>query len=692
MKIEKITLENFGSYEGITEFELSEINGKNIILIGGKNGAGKTTLFTAMRLCLYGYASMGYKNQNSYYTRSIIKLINNSAKLNKPATASITMELSITSGRDKNYYKLIRMWTYDSSLQEVFIVYKNDNELSTEEVYDFEKYIANLVPPELFNLYFFDGEKIADFFLEDGGNTRIKNAFLTLCGYDVFDIMSKQFKRLNTANSDANPQIVTYMKAKQDFAKAQNELELKKIALQECMIKIDECAAEIKALDKKYEQSGGVSEEYWNLKISALKDEEKKRDALNTVIKKEANETIPFLMVRHLLEQIVEQIRAEEKNSKYVHFIEILNHPEIIASFESTNTIKLLQEKSKELYFNGKENILELSLEDKSVVVSQINNILNYDKNEIIKAKKKIKTSINKSAKIRAELEKSNVEFVKHYMATKAKLLEQKSTELEKQIELENEVRVSEESLLDMEVELNKFRKSLEDELKKKSINDISSKAIIMLDKLQNILYHNQIRKVEDYFRKDINLLMRKTKFIDDICIDDDFNIRLFRYEKIKVDVLIKLLRYELDTLSVICVDYLKDKFKCSTIKDITYNLINYGEEIEIPVEIDKTLFSNGEKQIFIMALYHSLVQLSNNEIPFVIDTPFARIDTEHRNNIAEYFFRKLKGQVFILSTNEEIDDRHINLMKDKIAYTYMLENIDNKKTTVLKNTYFEVQ
>ena len=71
MKINSIILENFGSYEGRTEFNTREKYGKNIILIGGKNGAGKTTLFTAMRLCLYGFMSMGYKSANAYYSRAI---------------------------------------------------------------------------------------------------------------------------------------------------------------------------------------------------------------------------------------------------------------------------------------------------------------------------------------------------------------------------------------------------------------------------------------------------------------------------------------------------------------------------------------------------------------------------------------------------------------------------------------------
>lgn len=92
MKINQITLNNFGSYEGENVFETRVKPNKNIVLIGGKNGAGKTTLFTAIRLCLYGYMSLGYKSINSFYNRSIIKLINNTAKLKKPAQASILLK------------------------------------------------------------------------------------------------------------------------------------------------------------------------------------------------------------------------------------------------------------------------------------------------------------------------------------------------------------------------------------------------------------------------------------------------------------------------------------------------------------------------------------------------------------------------------------------------------------------------
>ena len=199
MRINRIELNNFGSYEGNNVFEMQPIGDKNIVLIGGKNGAGKTTLFTAMRICLYGFMSMGYRNANSYYNRAITKLINNNSKMCKPTLANVTMHFDLSNGRGLDHYILERKWVLEDALDEEFSIFKNGVALSSEEIADFEKYLLSLIPPELFNLYFFDGEKIADFFLDEGSNARIKDAFLTLCGYDTFDIMRKNFKRLSAS-------------------------------------------------------------------------------------------------------------------------------------------------------------------------------------------------------------------------------------------------------------------------------------------------------------------------------------------------------------------------------------------------------------------------------------------------------------------------------------------------------------
>lgn len=695
MKINNIILHNFGSYEGTTDFETRPCDGRNIVLIGGKNGAGKTTLFTAMRLCLYGYKSMGYKNPNSFYNRAVVKLINNTAKITKPTTTFVTMCIELNNGQGMDSFLLTRKWELNESLIESFSVLKNGADLSADEIADFEKYVVSLIPPELFNLYFFDGEKIADFFMDEGSNTRIKDAFLTLCGYDTFDIMRKNFKRIRAGIPTSAPALDEYIVAKDALASAKSLYHDLTDRLKACVDAIADCEATLDAEEKEYHQKGGITEEEWNQKLYTLKEEEKKRETYNALLKKWANDVIPFIMLRKQILALKAQIENENQALKYTYFCEVLNSPAVQA---------LVKDKLAEIdsaafanFGTEKEPILNLSFEQNSIILAQINTILSFEQDKVEKCKKAIKRSLNLTAKIRKEIESSSITSVQEYMKRRAQLFEEKSALLVQRVELEQQLVAQKEALTLAEQQLGKVQTRLEEELKKASINDISARAIVMLDKLQEILYRSQIDKVENCFRKEIRTLMRKTHFIDDIYIDDNFNTHIYRTEKVSIEKIRKALKTntEEQLLAFWGAKAMQTLYKKANSN--AYNdMCKYFESVDIKslslqIEIDKASLSNGEKQIFIMALYYSLVSLCNHELPFVIDTPFARIDTEHRHNISKHFFSKLKGQVFILSTNEEINSSHVQILKDKIAATYMLENSDNKRTVVVKNSYFEV-
>lgn len=696
MRIRNILLYNFGSYEGETIFDnLTTDDNKNIILIGGKNGAGKTTLFTAIRLCLYGHRSMGYKSINSYYNRAIVKFFNNNAKLRRPARSYIEMQIELSNGHEIDIYTLHREWLLDEILTEKHYISKNDVSLTEVEIADFEKYLLSLIPPELFNLYFFDGEKIADFFLEEGSNSRIKDAFLTLCGYDTFEIMRKNFKRVSAGKTNTTPDLNAYLVAKEALEHAKQEHNDLQAHLKQCADELDFCESEITALDKAYHQGGGVSQEEWNQRLITIKEEEKKRESYNALIKRWANETIPFLMVRDQISAVKKQIEEENKSQKYHNFKEVLTNP-VVKNKINGDLSAILETAAAE--FSGTKNvILDLSLEQSALLLSHINKVLDFDISKIAKSKTAIKRSIALTAKIRQELENSSISSVQEYMQQRAKLFEIKSLHLVQRIELERQLAENKDLLELTEVELSRVQLRFENELKQASIKDISARAIVMLDKLQNTLYQRQIEKVEDFFRAEIRNLMRKTNFIDDIHIDNEFNIHIFRNEEINVADLLAALKTNTEHQLITMFGYsayrqIQELAATADLSLIIHFFENYNKEkINILLEIDKTSLSNGEKQIFIMALYHSLVQLCDHEIPFVIDTPFARIDTEHRKNISTHFFSKLQGQVFILSTNEEINSTHLQILKDKIAATYMLENLNDKQTVIMNNKYFEV-
>ena len=99
---------------------------------------------------------------------------------------------------------------------------------------------------------------------------------------------------------------------------------------------------------------------------------------------------------------------------------------------------------------------------------------------------------------------------------------------------------------------------------------------------------------------------------------------------------------------------------------------------------------SKGEKQVFILSLYWAIVKTSNQAVPFIIDTPCARIDTEHREQISALFFPKISGQVIILSTDEEVVGSYRAIIQPHIAHEYLLEYNVEQGCTSVQPGYFK--
>ena len=115
----------------------------------------------------------------------------------------------------------------------------------------------------------------------------------------------------------------------------------------------------------------------------------------------------------------------------------------------------------------------------------------------------------------------------------------------------------------------------------------------------------------------------------------------------------------------------------------------DYLDSFELYKNIDLNRLSKGERQIFILALYWAIIELSGQDIPFVIDTPYARIDANHRREISEKFFPNISKQVVILSTDEEINEEYYEIIKPHIAREYLLINEEDQNKTTVKNHYF---
>ncbi len=702
MRINRIVLYNFGPYEGLNEFNIEkQANTGNIVLIGGKNGAGKTTLFSAIRLSLYGYREGGYQSVNSYYIRKVKKLINDKAKREERAESYVEVEFSIVHGSETNVYIIKRSWDIENNeVSENMLVMKNGEQLYGDDINDFENYLLNVLPPELFDLYFFDGEKITDFFMEDGSNSRIKNAFLILCGYDNFEIMYRNFKRVGIGNKTNGEVIRRYTESRDKLAQATKIFEKVNGEIEEQKQEIASVKSEMEELERRYRDKGGVTMEEWNDNFLKLKEEEQYREQRNEWIKKAANDIIPFLILKERIERLVNVLEQEEatyeKEALKKMCVQIINEAATNLKNVDANVIKaLLKESENIISASGTEEIvLGLSLEEKKLLSGQLYNLRLLEKDTVLDNRAEVKASIQRSKEIRNIIENSSVNAVQDYFAQKEQLLQRQANLTDG---LNSLIEYTKNVEIDLEIQRESYKRenrSLEEELKKNSLSSMTSKAILLLEKLQEKLFSTEISKVEKFFMQKIKELARKTNFIDSIRIDDDFNVHIFKKVNLSSDELYQTIsRYDeesyVNEFGKYHWGFLLQKFNAKDRKELLRRIKATKRKVEIDYEIDKAILSNGEKQVYIMTLYWSIMKLCRQEVPFIIDTPFARIDSEHRANITEKFFNDLAGQVFIFSTNEEIVGNHLDIIKNNIQATFLLENVENEKTTVCTNSYF---
>lgn len=706
MKINKIELYNVGPYEGINMFDIaSQGNRGHVIVIGGKNGAGKTTLFSSIKLCLYGFRESGYEAICPAYKKSIKKLINDRAKAENNPKAYVSMDLSLFNGQDWENYVLTRKWDLDSDRFEEYVVVKNGEAIDADEMEYFESYILDLIPPELFELYFFDGEQIADYFLEDKNNERIKTALLTICGYDTFDIILKNFKRIGKGTTAKDDSLSLYLDAEDSLHNAEVEVKKCDDLLADIAEKLEAEETSLKKLEAEYKASGGVTSDEWNEKFARLKNEERIREEKNAWLKNAANEIIPYIILREQLNGLLNQMEAEREGERINVLRDSLSTiiPEVLSNLgkDHPEFNSMLQELVRheivaELDKSGKATdiILDLSNEEYRQLINMIGKMLDYDKADIIAVKKEIDESVARSQQIRDEIESSHIDSVNSYLNDKDKIIERKSGLVKSQLECIERKKQCADALAKAQAEYAKREKDLEKQLKNESIANLTTRSIVFLETLQKRLLKAEIEKVETIFMQKMAQLMRKERFIDAIHIDDEFVIHVYKTVSVECKGLCEKItqvtpeKYLSETDSIHVNDILRAA-NCNSLEDFISRYSNNENTIDILMEFNKDTMSKGERQMFIMALYLAMMQLSNKEVPFVIDTPFARIDTIHRENITKFFFKQLKGQVFIFSTDEEITQNHMELLGTDLEAKFLIENSDNTKTIIKANEYF---
>lgn len=693
MKIRSLTLENIGPYQGVNslDFDLTNQN-RNIILLGGKNGTGKTTIFSAIKVGIYGSKAFGYETVNTKYYDEISKLINSDIKTKQNKSASIVIKIMVDDGKQNYIYSIHRVWQVKvKGIKEACDIYKNDKLINGDELINFVSYLDGIVSADLFNLFFFDGEKIGDYFLSSESNRNFRKAFLSLCGLDSISLLVENFERVLRSSNSNSIISQSYYQQKEQI----ENLHVEKVKIEK---KIDELQQEIivytdqkESLQQLYSSAGGITIITWKEVNKQLIEEESKREAIYKQLRDIALEVLPYIIVKDQLKALKNQIYLESEVHKTKILKESLNKENVIDFIHSTygggcekaqKFVEGLFDMLNESTINIKmDSILNLSEEDLKKIETVIDVKSNFDVDIISRLYIDVIVSQSRTKKARKMLENSNLEKLEDFLSSMDELSQKLlalNNELDKQLLKLSSICTDIDK---KEKEFEKAKKAFEQELRKLSINNIACKALLVYRETEEKLISKFAKQLEEKFIKNFSLIINKKEFIDGIKVDKKLNVRPYKN--------VVFLRSELKQL----VNNYGKEYLIKEVGVIDECIIDNAmqdtkKEVVLPVVI-KSPFSQGEKQVYIMSLYISLLQIANVNVPFVVDTPFARIDSEHRSKIIEVFFKQIHSQIFILSTDEEIVDGFKKQLDNNISNKFILESKKHGSSSIIKDRYF---
>lgn len=709
MKINKVKLYNFSSYEGTNEFDF-EITDKekNIVLIGGKNGAGKTSLFTAIKVALYGPLAYGYVGVNNHYISKIKYLINSKAFQQDVVESGVQITLQLKIEREIRNFVITRKWDYtNQKLTEEYTVDRDGKLLNDQELSYFENYLRSIVPPELFEFFLFDGEEVGNIFSTSAYNTYVKNAVFTLCGMDVFEIIRKFTRGYLSKNnsSDDDTAYDVYETARQQVELLEEEKEQLEVVLDNLSVELEDIDVQLTELATAFKNAGGISQKEKKKLEEEFNQAEKVKTETLTNIKLFVEGLMPFYILRDFTEPIMSQLDFEEKGEIFYYVQSKLKRntiSEVLKGDVPEEKVDLLMEQLLSTFRpkgfkEDMEMMFDLSKEDIGRVNGIVSALEDFDTSAMIEIVNKRRAASERTAEINRILKNSMSEEDVNSYARKENEILKKKDELNSQLyetqhrleELSRELQIQEQTR-------DKAMQSLKENAQNKHVYELSSGISAMMEQFLEEKAVSIRKSIEKSIVKKLKAMYRKNNLITHIEIGKNFDFNLYQDEEYSARELLTLYKNlgnteftnligtkgESKLIKLLDIDSINDLKNVTEVKIGQKPLLLYKK-----IELDR--LSKGERQIFILALYWAIIEISGQNIPFVIDTPYARIDANHRREISEKFFPNISDQVIILSTDEEINEEYYKIVKPYVSKEYLLINDENENRTTIKNNYF---
>ena len=670
MLLTKVVLNDLGVYRGRNEFDFKTTQEKPVILIGGTNGAGKTTLFESVMLCLYGQDSFEEKKSKKEYQEIIGRSIHRYLGTKKSAEeASVVIEFQFSHEGKIDEFQVIRMWqNNDGKIDETLTIKKKDSteeeftELDSVEKNDWQVFIDQLIPRGIVKLFFFDGEKIQNIAESENEEKHIKTSFDTLLGLDLVKQLGDDIGRTLIRNSKGETKEI-----EQAIDDNIEERKMREADIEKNKEKIVELNAKIKTLTVQSQNlqddfnkiGGNFAKKREQYAVDKVKQEAKLEEVQKT-IRELCADTLPFSLIPNEMKELKDEIRNDEKKLEAIYEKSGIEKRFGKISSGQLQSIKLklkLQELTDERKDEVIKRIIELWKEELTVNVigpPTSFNLSIYDMQKIVQLIDQVKSTgakeIEDAAKSVVVL-KNEVDRIKVGLASApkedetgplfSKLRKTEGELAEKRAEVDHlEHLISQDESLIVLLK-GKIRSALHDrteDRKRLGGLEVGGDVQKVLDEYADLLRGTKIEVLEKEILKGLQILLHKEDFVEKVSINKEtFEVKLFK-----------------------------------------------GDDDEIT----KDMLSKGELQMYATAIVWGLAKTSGRPLPFIIDTPLARLDEEHRSSLVQEFYPE-RHQTIILSTDSEINYEYYKKLQPYISNSYVIQYDSREGKTVIQNGYF---
>ncbi|EOW6758128.1 DNA sulfur modification protein DndD [Cronobacter malonaticus] len=658
MLIKQLVLHNFRVFNGTHTIDLAprkrphEVNHRPIVLFGGLNGAGKTSILSAIRLALYGRLAFGLATQQQDYIEQLSSLIHNGANyIEQPEEAAVELTFTYNKGGHEAEFTVKRAWKKGKKDR---LSLQQDGQPLTELDYDqCQGFLNELIPHGIADLFFFDGEKIAELAEDESGNI-LRTAVRRLLGLDLIS------KLRNDLMIFVKRQQSSQLASSQQQQIAELEKQSKELACQaeELLEEADFARTRIEFLSKdiiRYEgllnaQGGAFAQTKAQEKQKVdtlLKDKER----LEKALRQECDGSLPYALAPNILAQLLERVANEtlikQTQSFEKELGQFLDKLKSDIALRSSTTIKIATEAIT-------DNLEEyMATKPKGELLFDI--------------------SEREAGMLQQSIEKDSKKAWQRFDLYRTQLVE---TEQQLEQAAANIARAPEDDqLIDLFEKLRDLDKQREKQRQKYLSLLEDAKKI----KQQQLDCVRQIQKMHDVARSQhgFNSAFKNAQ--------ETINL-LDRYSDVLTQARVKMLSANFE-LAYRKLARKEDLQLSAHINPETFDVELINEQGSV---INRKLLSAGEKQIYAIAILEALAKTSGRDLPVIIDTPLGRLDSKHRDKLINHYFPEASHQVVLLSTDTEVDERYfVDQLRDDISHAYEIVFNAHTKSSVLKPGYF---